>query len=114
MSRLATDFGNGNAAPANTMGINKGGNVALGAPQPNTVAPGFTFSTSLPTNSRFAWAVGTSAAGVSAASIAQHDTAGNLALSDGSVQQVTSSGLEKQMQQGMAGLGAGTSVIFPN
>jgi len=106
--------GNAGAAPGNTMAINKGGNAIAGAVMAAGTNPGFAFNTSIPTNSRFAWAVGTSAAGVSAAGIAQHDAAGNLTLSDGSVQQVTSSGLEKQLQQGMAGLGAGTSVIFPN
>ncbi len=104
--------GNAGAAPGNTMGINRGVNGLAGAVA--GVAPGFAFATALPTNSRFAWAVGTSAAGVSAAAIAQHDAAGNLALSDGSVQQVTSSALERQLQQGMSGLGAGTSIVFPN
>jgi len=60
---------------------------------------------------RFAWRTGAGTAG----SAAQHDQAGNYALSDGSVQQTTSSGLETQMRQmgNGAGLAAGT-VTFPN
>ncbi len=52
---------------------------------------------------RAVWRTGATAAG----SAAQHDQAGNIGLSDGSVQQVTSSGLEQQVRQAASGLGSG-------
>jgi hypothetical protein len=45
--------------------------------------------------------------------MAHHDTAGNFALSDGSVQQTTTSGLETQMRQAGAGLGGNILFAFP-
>ncbi len=58
-----------------------------------------------------AWRTGTTGAGPAA----QHDMAGNLALSDGSVQQVTSSGLQAQFTQQAGGLGtAQLFTLFPN
>jgi len=60
---------------------------------------------------RFAWRMG----GGTAGSAAQHDQAGNYALSDGSVQQSTSSALEIQMRQMGTGAGlANGTVTFPN
>ena len=52
--------------------------------------------------------------GNAAGQAAQHDTAGNFALSDGSVQQVTSSGLTTQLKQASSGLGGVVhSAVFP-
>ena len=56
------------------------------------------------------WLTGTTAAN----NAAHHDTAGNYALSDGSVQQTTSSGLQTQLRQASSGLGvAYTIAAFP-
>lgn len=58
-----------------------------------------------------AWRTGATGAG----SAAQHDQAGNFALSDGSVQQVTTSGLQQQLRQEVTGLGVGVIFhVFPN
>jgi prepilin-type N-terminal cleavage/methylation domain-containing protein len=65
----------------------------------------YAYAIATPTNTRASWAVSTAAATVAAAGFAQHDTAGNFALSDGSVQQTTTSGLETQIRQAGAGLG---------
>ncbi len=81
---------------------------------PAGVAGPFSFTSATPTNARFGWSVAVSAATIGASGAAQHDAAGNLGLSDGSVQQVTTSGLETQLRQGMSGLGQGMSVAFPN
>lgn len=43
----------------------------------------------------------------------QHDAAGNMTLADGSVQQVTSSGLETQLRQAQAALSAGLNIVGP-
>ena len=60
------------------------------------------------------WIVATAATSVGAAAAAQHDQGGNITLSDGSVQQVTSSGLTSQVNQGYSALGnVGQSFIFP-
>jgi len=57
------------------------------------------------------WRTGSSGAG----SAAQHDQAGNFALSDGSVQQVTTSGLQQQLRQEVSGLGVAVlHHVFPN
>ena len=78
------------------------------------------------TGAGIGWGVGVGAAvntvravwrtgGTGAGSAAQHDQAGNFALSDGSVQQVTSSGLEQQIRQMATGLGAANlRVVSPN
>ena len=73
----------------------------------------FAYATATPTNTRSAWSIASNTAGVSAAGMAHHDTAGNYALSDGSVQQVTTSGLETQVRQAGAGLGAQIIFAFP-
>ena len=73
----------------------------------------FTYNTAAPTSTRAAWSISSNTAGVSAAGMAHHDTAGNYALSDGSVQQTTTSGLETQMRQAVAGLGAQAIFAFP-
>jgi len=58
-----------------------------------------------------AWRTGGTAAG----SAAQHDQAGNFALSDGSVQQVTTSGLQQQLRQEVRGTGVAFLFhVFPN
>ena len=74
----------------------------------------FTFTTATPQNFRATWTVGVNAAALSAAAASQHDAAGNLALADGSVQQVTSSGLETQLRQAQSSLGAAAQIVFPN
>jgi prepilin-type N-terminal cleavage/methylation domain-containing protein len=57
-----------------------------------------------------AWVLGTGATGNGG----HHDTAGNYALSDGSVQQTTSSGLQTQLRQASSGLGVGVhQAVFP-
>ena len=73
----------------------------------------FVYNTSTPTTLRATWGVATSAAGVSAGGYAQHDTSGNYALSDGSVQQTTTSGLETQIRQAGAGVGGNLRFVFP-
>ena len=65
-----------------------------------------------PLNTRASWAVATAAAGVAAGGYGHHDSAGNYGLSDGSVQQTTTSGLETQMRQGGAGLGGPITYSF--
>jgi len=50
-----------------------------------------------------AWLTGSTGQGA----YAQHDQAGNLTLSDGSVQQLTTSGLQSQVRQAGAGVGRG-------
>ncbi|MFM8468806.1 MAG: type II secretion system protein [Limisphaerales bacterium] len=60
-------------------------------------------------NIRAAWVGGNTAAGT----YFQHDQAGNIALSDGSVQQVTTSGLQTQLQQGGTSLGGAQDILFP-
>ena len=65
----------------------------------------YAYATATPTNTRASWAVSTAAGTAAAAGFAQHDTAGNYALSDGSVQQTTTNGLETQIRQAGAGLG---------
>jgi prepilin-type N-terminal cleavage/methylation domain-containing protein len=73
----------------------------------------FAYATATPTNTRAAWSVAVAATSVGAAAMAHHDTAGNFALSDGSVQQTTTSGLETQMRQAGAGLGGNILFAFP-
>jgi prepilin-type N-terminal cleavage/methylation domain-containing protein len=73
----------------------------------------FTYATGTPTNTRAAWSVSSNSATTAAGSYGQHDTAGNYALSDGSVQQTTTSGLETQMRQAGAGLGGNIVFTFP-
>jgi prepilin-type N-terminal cleavage/methylation domain-containing protein len=73
----------------------------------------FGFATATPTNTRASWSVSSNTATTAAGSYAQHDTAGNYALSDGSVQQTTTSGLETQMRQAGAGLGGNIVFTFP-
>lgn len=60
-----------------------------------------------------AWVVATQAASVSAGTMAQHDLAGNITLSDGSVQQTTSSSLLTQVNQGGTGLGGIQNFVLP-
>ena len=58
-----------------------------------------------------AWRTGAAASG----SAQQHDAAGNYGLSDGSVQQTTTSGLQTQLRQEVAGLGKVVIFhLFPN
>jgi len=59
------------------------------------------------TNLRASWVVGNAAG-----AFANHDLAGNLVLSDGSVQQVTTSGFETQFRQAGAGLGGPQQYIM--
>ena len=88
------------------------------APAANTIygrgAVTFAYTTATPTNLRAVWSVSSNAATLAAAGAAQHDQAGNIALSDGSVQQVTTSGLENQLRQGGAGVGGNMQIAFPN
>ncbi|MBI5799883.1 MAG: prepilin-type N-terminal cleavage/methylation domain-containing protein [Verrucomicrobia bacterium] len=107
--RNFVQYNNTGAAPGNTGVYIKGvgGNAAV-------AGTSFVFTVATPTNFRAAWTVGVNAAGVAAGAAAQHDAAGNLALADGSVQQVTSSGLETQLRQGQSGLGDNLRVAFPN
>jgi prepilin-type N-terminal cleavage/methylation domain-containing protein len=74
--------------------------------------PGWTVGTGTQVNTvRAVWRTG----GTGAGSAAQHDQAGNFALSDGSVQQVTSSGLEQQIRQMATGLGQNViRIVMPN
>ncbi len=65
----------------------------------------YAYAIATPTNTRASWSVATAAAGVAAGGYGHHDLAGNYGLSDGSVQQTTTSGLETQMRQAGAGLG---------
>ena len=60
------------------------------------------------------WVVATGLANVPGAALAQHDLAGNLTLSDGSVQQVTAAGLLTQVNQGGTGLGGNQFFVLPN
>jgi prepilin-type N-terminal cleavage/methylation domain-containing protein len=84
------------APGANATGAGTGWTVGTGT-QVNTV--------------RAVWRTG----GTGAGSAAQHDQAGNFALSDGSVQQVTSSGLEQQIRQMATGLGQNVvRIVMPN
>ncbi len=58
-----------------------------------------------------AWRTGAAASGLAS----HHDAAGNYGLSDGSVQQTTTSGLQTQLRQEVAGLGAVVLFhLFPN
>ncbi len=72
----------------------------------------YAYAIATPTNTRASWSVATAAAGVAAGGYGQHDIAGNYGLSDGSVQQTTTSGLETQMRQAGAGLGGGIIYSF--
>ncbi len=63
-----------------------------------------------PFTGQAAWVLGATTANQAA----QHDTAGNYGLSDGSVQQSPSSGLQVQLRQSSSGLGAVvTTFAFP-
>lgn len=69
------------------------------------------FNTANPTAFRLTWVIGTGASG----QFGHHDLAGNTVLSDGSVQQLSTSGLEKQAQQIGMSLGATTlRGVYPN
>ena len=72
----------------------------------------YAYAIATPTNTRASWSVATAAAGVAAGGYGQHDIAGNYGLSDGSVQQTTTSGLETQMRQAGAGLGGAITYSF--
>ena len=98
-------------ATSNTTGVHAKG---VGAAGTAVGTAGYAYNTSTPTNTRAAWSVAVNATAASAAAAAQHDQAGNIALSDGSVQQVTTSGLENQMRQSGAGLGGNIFILFPN
>jgi len=84
-----------------------GGTTAIPAtnnPQGAGGAPtATTYSPAVPTNVRAAWVAGAGAT----AYFAHHDQGGNLGLSDGSVQQATSSALEAQVRQAQSSLGLG-------
>ncbi|NDF01143.1 MAG: hypothetical protein EB034_23190 [Verrucomicrobia bacterium] len=86
---------------------------AAGSGNSTAVAP--INSTTIPLAAGVAagWVVAASAAAVPAGAYAQHDQAGNVTLSDGSVQQTTSSSLSTQIQQGVASLGASIQMIYP-
>lgn len=60
-----------------------------------------TYNPAVPTNVRATWVVGAGAT----AYFGHHDQGGNLGLSDGSVQQATSSALEAQVRQAQSSLG---------
>ena len=72
----------------------------------------YAYAIATPTATRASWAVSMTSATTTAAGFAQHDIAGNYALSDGSVQQTTTSGLETQMRQAGAGLGGAINFVF--
>jgi len=82
-----------------------GGTTAIPAtnnPQGAGGAPTVTtYNPAVPTNVRAAWVAGAGAT----AYFAHHDQGGNLGLSDGSVQQATSSALEAQVRQAQSSLG---------
>ena len=87
---------------------NTAGNFGLSAMGAVTYA----YAIATPTATRASWAVSMTSATTTAAGFAQHDIAGNYALSDGSVQQTTTSGLETQMRQAGAGLGGAINFVF--
>lgn len=95
-------FGSNAAIDKYTRGIGAGVNATSVASSGANFAGAGTAAT---------WRTGATGAG----SAAQHDAAGNLTLSDGSVQQVTSSGLKAQLQQSATALG-GTALhlLLPN
>ena len=72
----------------------------------------YAYATATPLNTRASWSVATAVGGVAAGAYGHHDLAGNYGLSDGSVQQTTTSGLETQMRQGGAGLGGPITYSF--
>ena len=72
----------------------------------------YPYATATPLNTRASWALATAVGGVTAGAYGHHDLAGNYGLSDGSVQQTTTSGLETQMRQGGAGLGGPITYSF--
>ncbi|MEQ2006096.1 MAG: type II secretion system protein [Limisphaerales bacterium] len=101
---------NTGAAPGNTGVYIKG----VGGATPGAAGTSFAFTLATPQNFRAMWTISVSTATVGAAGASQHDAAGNVALADGSVQQVTSSGLEVQLRQGMSSLGSSLQIVFPN
>jgi len=86
--------------------------VVNAGPNLTTAGTGWAVGTGTQVNTvRAVWRTGATGAG----SAAQHDQAGNFALSDGSVQQVTSSGLEQQIRQMATGLGQNVvRIVMPN
>ena len=72
----------------------------------------YAYATATPTNTRASWSIALAATGVAAGGYGHHDLAGNYGLSDGSVQQTTTSGLETQMRQAGAGLGGPITYSF--
>ena len=72
----------------------------------------YAYATATPTSTRASWSIATAVGGVAAGAYGHHDLAGNYGLSDGSVQQTTTSGLETQMRQAGAGLGGGIIYSF--
>jgi len=70
-------------------------------------------SASLAASTAYGWVVATAATSISASAASQHDMAGNITLSDGSVQQVTTSGLNTQVAQALTSLGANMFVVYP-
>ena len=85
--------------------------VAAAGNMTATLAAGATLQ--LANNALVSWVMGSAGANVSAAQLAHHDQAGNITLSDGSVQQVTTSGLKAQNDQATAALGASQWIMFP-
>ncbi|MFA6545332.1 MAG: prepilin-type N-terminal cleavage/methylation domain-containing protein [Limisphaerales bacterium] len=64
----------------------------------------------VPTNIKAAWVVGSTTANLQA----HHDVAGNVTLSDGSVQQHSASAVQTQIQQGAQSMGGGSQpMVFP-
>ncbi|MFA6544886.1 MAG: type II secretion system protein [Limisphaerales bacterium] len=64
----------------------------------------------VPTNIKAAWVVGSTTANLQA----HHDVAGNVTLSDGSVQQQSGSAVQTQLQQGAQSMGGGSQpFVFP-
>jgi len=109
------NMGYGAAANVDVVNVASGGS-AVGGGTGTTVTAAATGYTGpggpLPAPSTIvaAWRTGAGAAGQAS----QHDNAGNIALSDGSVQQVTSSGLSAQLVQGLTSLGTLNSfILFP-
>lgn len=95
---------------------NRSTNTGLGANAANAqgaVANAWAYTIATPTNLRSSWVVAVTGTAAAAAAYAQHDTAGNFCLSDGSVQQVTTSGLETQVRQAAAGVGGSLTFVFP-
>ena len=70
-------------------------------------------SVSFANGNNVGWIVAVAATSAAAGAAGQHDLAGNLTLSDGSVQQLTTSALKIQNDQATTSLGAASTFVFP-